>query len=616
MDFSQLSDEELEAMVMGGGQSAPPRQPQGGLDFGSMSDEELEALASGQAPQQAQFDVPQETAQPPGPSRAQTALESAGKGATLGYLAQLQAMAEPLTDRAFNLIPGMSAEPTPMRQMNPGSQEYVQARDRNIKRQRAQATAHPGTAFAGEMGGILATSAIPAGAIGAAGRLAGRGAQAVGLGAKLGSTTGKIAAGAAQGAGFGAVINPGDVEGEVNPLQLDERMSNAQMGAAFGGGLRAAGAGLQKAAPKMKQAAEQLAFKSGGAMLREFRRLAPKGDVNKIGRFMLDKKIVTPGARLGVIEQRAESVRQQAGKALDNVYSKSKDAMGDALNIPKKLQGLKPSQFATMKKGNLGKRWQNMTPREFSEVRNVGFNPARDKQKLLSSVNKDLGDMVGKDSAIDQVQKYLDQLVKTHGNKIFDPKSANNIKGAIDKKISWARDPRNNVPEAEAAFRSLRTAIQKRIEKQVNFLGKHVGDDGLKQSLKKANQEYGYAQEILRTSKDKLNREGANQIFGMSEKLSGIGGAATGSAMGGPAAIALGALGVVGSKLARTYGTSTAAVGLDKLGNMAMRGGAAAKHMANPTLRKMLSPGFAEQDQVTPLNEWQEQQLMLSQEGR
>jgi hypothetical protein len=613
MDFSQLSDEELEAMVMGGAQSSPPRQPQGGLDFGSMSDEELEAIIGGSG---AGLDVPQETAQPQGPSRAQTALESAGKGATLGYLAQLQAMAEPITDRAFNLIPGMSAEPTPLRQMNPGSQEYVQARDRNIKRQRAQATAHPGTAFTGEIGGILATSAIPAGAIGAAGRLAGRGAQAVGLGAKLGSTTGKIAAGAAQGAGFGAVINPGDVEGEVNPLQLSERMSGAKMGAAFGGGLRAAGAGLQKAAPKMKQAAEQLAFKSSGAMLKDFRKSAPRGEVEKIGRFMLDKKIVTPGSSLDVVERRAESVRQQAGKALEDVYSKSKDAMGDALKIPKRLEGVKPSQFATMKKGNLGKRWQQMTPKEFSEVRNIGFNPERDKAKLLRAVSADLGDMVGKDSALKQVDKYLTQISKKHGNKVFDPKSANDIKRAIDEKISWSRSPLNKVPEAEAAFRALRRNLQRRIEKQVNFLGKHVGDDGLKQSLKKANQEYGYSQEILRISKDKLSREGANQFFGMSEKLSGIGGAATGAAMGGPAAIALGALGVGGSKLARTYGTAASATALDRMGNVAARSGAIPGRMANPTLRKMLSPGFAEQDQVTPLDEWQEQQLMLSREGR
>lgn len=611
MDFSQLSDAELEAMVMG---PQEQRQPQGGVDFSSMSDEELESLIFGGS---MELDVPQETmpTEPEGPSRAQTALESVGKGATLGYLPQLQAMAEPLTDRVFNMIPGgPRAESRPMRQMNPGTQEYVDARDQNIKRQRAQASANPGTALVGEMAGIIGTSVVPARAIGYAGQAVGRGTQALGMGARLGGTGGKILAGAGQGAAFGAMMNPGDVEGEVNPLQLDERMSGAKLGAAFGGGMRAAGAGLQKAAPAMKRGAEQLAFKSSGAMLKEFRKAAPKGEVNKIGRFMLDNKLVKAGDTYEHVARRAQAFNQQAGQKLDQIYKQAVNtSKKGALDLPKRLQNVKPSEFAAMKKGNLGKRWQEMTPKEFSEIRNIGFNPVRDKSKVLSQVRKSLGDDTQARSAINQIDDYLTELGKKHGSKILDPRAANDIKTAIDKAINYSRNPLTRSHGLERAWKSTRSFIGRKVDKHVEKLGSQMGSPGASKALREANKGYGYSRTVMQTAQDRANRVSANNMLGLPEWAVSGGAMAGGLSVGGVpgAVIAPAAL-----RAARAHGTSAAAVGLDKLGNVATRGGAIPGKIANPTLRKMLSPGFAEESQVMPLDEWQERQMMLSREGR
>lgn len=48
MDFSQLSDEELEQIAQG--ESAPQRAPQSDIDMSGYSDEDLQRLASGQEP--------------------------------------------------------------------------------------------------------------------------------------------------------------------------------------------------------------------------------------------------------------------------------------------------------------------------------------------------------------------------------------------------------------------------------------------------------------------------------------------------------------------------------------------------------------------------------------
>ena len=190
---------------------------------------ELEARAGGKAPSA----PPQETG-----GAAQAALEGFGQTASMGYLPQLQAAAETGVDKLGEFFGvGPAAADAKLREQGFKLPErgYVQARDENIARQEAQAKEHPGASMAGKGAGIAVTSMLPVGAA--------KGAASFG---------GAALRGAATGAAQGAAYNPGDVKGEVSPLQLEDRGKNALIGGAVGAPLGAIGHGVTKLADKSR----------------------------------------------------------------------------------------------------------------------------------------------------------------------------------------------------------------------------------------------------------------------------------------------------------------------------------------------------------------------------
>jgi hypothetical protein len=346
---------------------------------------------------------------------AQAALEGFGRGASLGYLPQLQAMAEPLTDRAFNLLPGPDVEPAPWRQMNPSSPEYVVARDENLRRQAAQAEANPVTAGTGEIAGVIASAAVPGAAIN---KIVGTGAKGIVAAnqAKKALTMGQVLKTAASAGVQAAAMNPGDTEGVVDPLQIDQRIENAKVGAVMGGAAGAAAKAIQSAAPALKKGAETIAFKASGAMLKDFRQAASRGEVQKIGRFMLDKGIVKAGDTYEDIARKAADMNKSAGAQLDKIYN-------NANGVIKKVNQA------------VSQKWQQLTPKEFSLWKNIGFNPVRDKKKIMAQAKKALGDETGAKNALARLETYLDDLATKYKDKILTPKQANDIKSAIDRSI-------------------------------------------------------------------------------------------------------------------------------------------------------------------------------------
>lgn len=106
-------------------------------------------------------------------------------------------------------------------------QNYTQLRDTEEANQTAQNTAHPYAAVAGKGVGILGQLAAGA-ALGGPAALA---APEAGLMARLGSAakTGAIGMGT-----YGALSNPGNVQGEVTPVQPVERLKNGLIGTGMG----------------------------------------------------------------------------------------------------------------------------------------------------------------------------------------------------------------------------------------------------------------------------------------------------------------------------------------------------------------------------------------------
>lgn len=165
MDFSQLSDEELEKIA-----NAPSKGP----DYASMSDAELERIAN-----------------PPG--KLESFARGAAQGASLGFADEISgALESALTNKT-----------------------YEQARDESRANFKAAKDANPWTSTAGELAGGVGTALIPGlGAANAAKTLRGAATLGAGLGAAtgLGQSEAKDAqglavdtlSGAGLGAGFGA----------------------------------------------------------------------------------------------------------------------------------------------------------------------------------------------------------------------------------------------------------------------------------------------------------------------------------------------------------------------------------------------------------------------------
>jgi hypothetical protein len=174
------------------------------------------------------------------PAAAEAGLEHFGNQAALGYLPHLAAKAEPITDRAYNLVTGEHTKEAPWSQLYSNDENYVKARDENIAHLKHESQESPMASLAGDIGGGIVAGAAMSGAapINAA-KWTGRALQA----ARAGALT-------------GAAYNPGDTEGEVNTTQLRDRGKNAAVSAALA-------VPLQMGADAVSKGAGYLADKAG-----------------------------------------------------------------------------------------------------------------------------------------------------------------------------------------------------------------------------------------------------------------------------------------------------------------------------------------------------------------
>ena len=468
-----------------------------------------------------------------GTSLMQTELEQTANALTLGYLPQLQAGAASLA-----------------------GEDYVSSRDANIKRLQRQREEHPSAALAGDVAGTLGNAyLLPLPTVG-------KGAGIIGGAIK----------GAQVGGAYGALQNPGDVEGVVNPLQVDERVENAKQGAKLGatiGGAAGAGQAIAKKVGeiggKMKGAGEAAAFKSSGAMLKDFRQAAGKDEVNKIGRFMLDEGMVKAGDTFETVAQKASKINQDAGQKLDQIYSKATKAAGQAADgMP-------------------------------------GFNPYRDKAQILEVIKKDLGDAPGAGKIVQRVDDYIENLAEKYGDNVLSPRMANDLKGLVDKEINYARNPLNAKPKTEKAYSTLRRYLEDKVHSQVEYLGQRAGQKGLGAELRATNQRYGLSKRIQNIAEDRMARVQANNAFGLSDRIAGGAGAAVGGVAaaaqgdGDPIEILMkgagaGLLAAGANNMIGKYGNSTLARGLDRSGGLLQSAGQAGQALTpSPALAARLA---------------------------
>jgi hypothetical protein len=174
----------------------------------------------------------------------------------------------------------------------PEENVYTDARDANIRYDKQLQKDAPLSYGAGSLAGMIASSVLLPG----------------GQAAEGASLAQKIRNGMKAGALYSGLANPGDTEGEVNPLQMGERLDNAKTGMIIGGAIPAA-------SPMLKNAADRLGFRSLGSFVRDTRLLNDKGQTNEIGRAALDNGTIGWIPRgFGALKKRAAAIAESAGE--------------------------------------------------------------------------------------------------------------------------------------------------------------------------------------------------------------------------------------------------------------------------------------------------------------
>lgn len=470
----------------------------------------------------------------------QAALQGFGNNASFGYMPHLQAAAErpaawlveklastDLGSKLLDVPKGAEIEPD----------DYLKARDGFIKRQEQLKEENPISYATGSVAGIGANMAAtaPLNALRAA------------------SVGGRIALGAGMGAGFGAIQNPGDVEGEIDPIQLKDRGLNAGIGAAAGGGLSALAEGASVAAKRgsdyFKRLANEKAVKAAGAMKTDFNNM-PADKVQAMGQDLFDEGIITPLARPKEIAERINNKQTTLLNDLENQISQA-DGMG--------IQTVGDHPQLNM---------ENATPDQIRESLNAQSSAGKLMASAKELMKRKFGTAPESELApgFAKIQQWLEgrpedmtasqlQEMKVSMNKFLDSRDFEKEMAGMSKE----------------GLKSLRSAVRQAIEDKANDVAAYLGSAG--GALRETNRKLGSMIGAEKLAENAMARDSANRTIGLTDTIAGSGGLAAGAAMAKDA-VTTGGLGVAmaaGNKLLRSYGDPLAATGMKALSNQLLK---------------------------------------------
>jgi hypothetical protein len=424
---------------------------------------------------------------------AMPGLESIGNAISLGYLPQIQAFVE------NNLMPNPTAEVDAQLKeqgFQVPEQSYVNLRDENIKRQEIQAQQNPEKVLGGNILGAITTAPIMAGA-----------GQAVGLGQKAGALN-RFKDAAIFGAGYGAAVNPGDTEGEVNPIQAGERGINAAKSAAMG--LVAQGAGeavakgseaIKKAPGVFDKAGNVTAVKSIGAIGRDMKKLFKNNGASELGDTLIKNNIVSAGDTLEDVAQKALAAKSETGKKIGEIYKRTSEELKNA-NLAGK-----------------NKKLLEITELDGEKLADIS----------MKRIEKSLKNDLARTEVKNKIKDTLDEL-KGKGNKI-DLLDLQEMKTKLDKRINYDKALKD-MPEVQQEFKNIRDVLSKAIQNRVRVLGRVSGNKELVNELRDANKLYGQYSKAESIASNRAREIEGQRFLSLTETISGSAGATVGAMTG------------------------------------------------------------------------------------
>ena len=481
-------------------------------------------LAETSQPQKQAFDPDKFLAETSGQQdsvggQIQAGVESFGKGATLGYLPQIQAGAETLIEK---FTPESDADKQLREQgfdVQNAETSYAEKRDANIERQERQEEQYPKTAMTGEVLGAISTAPLLPQAKGA-------------------SVIGKIASGAKSGGIYGAIMNPSDTKGEVSGLQIIERFENALGGATTGAVVPLAGQALKGVKKGYKAGAEFLkkgsrhqALSASGAERGTLKKVfkANRIDLEEVGeslfkrrRELLGKAIIMPADDIEKIARKIGTMERLTGSRIGKI-TRTTDEF---------LDGLK---------------FEDLTRKQILKVRQSRIDMPTFKKVMKAELRKNLKG-VDKRETYRKISKALDELGGEGKNVSLE--TLRELRKSVDDKLNWTKATQDLTP-VQNAFKEIRHKMQDITKRKIRIADEIAGTNNLK-AFETANKEFAQYKTLAEFAQNKISAQMGNKLFGMSEMLFGISGATT----GGPLGVVLGTAGSMASK---KWGGSTGA---------------------------------------------------------
>lgn len=428
---------------------------------------------------------------------AMPGLESIGNAISLGYLPQIQAFVEK------NLMPNPTAEVDAQLKAQGfqiPAQDYVNLRDENIARQEEQARLYPDKVLGGNILGAITTAPI----MGAAG-------QAAGLGQKAGAVN-RLKDAALFGLGYGAVVNPGDTEGEVSPLQLNDRALNAGKNALMGVAVQGAGETVAKASEAVKKAPEIFekagnitAVKAIGAIGRDMKKLFRNNNAQELGDTLIKNNIIQAGDTLEDVAQKALTAKNEAGKRIGDIYKQT----NAELKNPQTLAKLSPKN----------RKLLSITELDGDRLADVSF------KRIEKSLKNDLA----RTEVKNKIKDTLDEL-RSKGSNI-DLLDLQEMKTKLDKRINYDKALRD-MPEVQQEFKNIRDVLSKAIQNRVRVLGRVSGNKELINELKDANKLYGQYSKAESIASSRARELEGQRFLSLTETITGSAGATIGAMTG------------------------------------------------------------------------------------
>lgn len=476
----------------------------------------------------------------------ESAISGLSQGLTFGY-------GDEIIGAGRAAIGKITGDATPFGDLYRGYRDEQRARVDQAK------VDNPKSFIGGTIGGAVGTAVIP----GAATLLPGKAtiaAKAVSAvtpklgGSFIGNVGRATAGGAIAGAGF-SETDPTKSPKDAEAFGTDVAKGGL-LGAVTQGAFSVIGKTANALRPSvLRETAAKKAVQAAGGMTKEMRDLGPEG-VKALGTRLLQEKVVTAGASLEDIAQRAASSKESAGKAIgsaldtvDDLVATGKQLIDEGALFP----GL-PAAGKAKAKEMLDKQFQ--------------FNMARIGQRIQKElIEPNAGNPLLK-GEMAKLAEIASDFVSA-GSKTM--RQGNVIKGTQGKVTNFNSE---TVPQAfkQELYTVIKTELDDVVAKTGNLeagIAKALGLGGTPKgavgarntsasdAYQAAKKTYGAMAETEDMALKSLGRTQANKTISLTDTIAGVGGMAGGGPVG---AIALG----VGNKLIRRYGDSLAAVGATK----------------------------------------------------